>query len=746
MRVGRRGVAVVAACFGLFSGWVRAETASAPVIRTFSPSTASVEGGEEVTVAGSGFTPDVVVALGDAVATDVTVVDESQLRFRVPRQQAPGRRTLTIRTSAGMDQWPFRIVPKPLADLAPCEITTVAGGVDYVGDGFLGLSETILSPRRVAVDAARNTYVADPVNHRVRRIDGRTRAITTVAGCGRPGFDGDGALAVAAALDAPSGVAVDTAGNVFVADSAKHRVRRVDAATGRITTVAGTGEATFAGDGGPATAAALRSPGDLAIDAAGNLLVADAGNQRVRRIDAATGIITTVAGGGECDLYPGGQLGDGGPATDACVSPEGICLDAAGNLFVADPFAFRIRKVDAATGVVTSVAGDGDWDSTPEEGPATETSLYLPEDVVADDDGTLYLVDGQEAGGDVGAFGSVRKVDTSGYMSLVDVYTVGFATGLALDDVSNLYVADPDDGIVRVLSSSSGLLATLAGSGKTEPTPTNVGVRATEATFGFIADLAVDSDGDLYILEGGYFLSSYVLKVPAATGVGVVVAGTGTVSANSLALDRAGNVYTGEGDFFAPSLVRRVSAKNGQTKVLAGGGDREPKPGIAGHRVRLGSSTNVAADRGRVYVTSFSSPMLVLDAKTGRVLRVLSSSGFGPMAVSADGTVYLAAGTLLRLQEGEIVPVPIEGAYASDVAVARDGVLYTIAGNRVLRVDPRAGTVTTIAGGDAAGYSGDAGPAAAATFDWPIAIAVDGVGNVYVATLRGVVRAIRAGC
>ena len=196
------------------------------------------------------------------------------------------------------------------------------------------------------MDRAGNLYIADRNNVRVRRVDAASSVITTVAGTGESGSSGDGGPATEAVIATPAGVVVDEAGNLFIADWENHRVRRVDAATDVITTVAGTGASGFEfggfdGDGGPATAAQLYAPTDVALDGAGNLFIADTHNHRVRRVDAATGIITTVAGTGEA-----GFGGDGGPATDARVArPGGVAVDGAGNLFIAMSFR-RIRRVE----------------------------------------------------------------------------------------------------------------------------------------------------------------------------------------------------------------------------------------------------------------------------------------------------------------------------------------------------------------------------------------------------------------
>jgi DNA-binding beta-propeller fold protein YncE len=219
----------------------------------------------------------------------------------------------------------------------------------------------------VAVDAAGRVFIADALNNRIRRVD-VDGTITTVAGTGEPGFAGDGGPATGAALSLPSGVAVDAAGRVFIADALNNRIRRVDV-DGTITTVAGTGEAGFAGDGGPAASAAFFTPRDVAVDAAGRVFIADTDSHRVRRIDV-DGTITTVAGTGAP-----GFSGDGGPATSAALfSPRAIAIDPSGRVVFADSNNDLVRRVDD-DGLITSVAGP-----VHPEGPGAveRAKLYAP--------------------------------------------------------------------------------------------------------------------------------------------------------------------------------------------------------------------------------------------------------------------------------------------------------------------------------------------------------------------------------
>jgi sugar lactone lactonase YvrE len=263
-------------------------------------------------------------------------------------------------------------------------ITTVAGNGagGYSGDGGPATNASLLGNSGVAVDSSGNIYIADGSNNRVRKVD-TNGIITTVAGNGTGGDSGDGTAATNAELWGASGVCLDSAGNLYIADYRNNSVREVT--NGIIKTVAGLGGAGFSGDGYPARMASLKWPFAVALDRTGNLYIADSGNGRVRKVNAS-GIITTVAGNGTC-TYPG----DGGAATNAGLcGAQSVVMDGNGNMFIADFEGSCIREV-STNGVITTVAGNGTPTYSGDGGAATNAGISQPSGVALDAAGNLFI-------------------------------------------------------------------------------------------------------------------------------------------------------------------------------------------------------------------------------------------------------------------------------------------------------------------------------------------------------------------
>jgi hypothetical protein len=280
-------------------------------------------------------------------------------------------------------------------------ISTVAGDATqscgYSGDGGPANAAQLNSPSGVAADKAGNLYIADTDNNLIRKVS-VNGIISSVAGNGVPdpgllgygnsGYSGDGGPATAATMNRPTGVAVDGAGNLYIADNSNNVIRKVTHATGKISTVAGNGVSGFSGDGGRATSASLSNPNSVAVSSSGNLYIADTGNSRVRKVSA--GRISTVAGNGN-SVWLGG--GNGRPARSAVLpSPVGVAVDSAGNLYISDSDTARVLKVSPA-GTISTVAGNGNGGYSGNGGLATRAQLDGPEDVTLDSAGNLYIAD-----------------------------------------------------------------------------------------------------------------------------------------------------------------------------------------------------------------------------------------------------------------------------------------------------------------------------------------------------------------
>jgi sugar lactone lactonase YvrE len=333
-------------------------------------------------------------------------------------------------------------------------IITVAGSTEAVGDGGAATEAPLSYSYGVAVDSAGSLYIADANNHRIRKVTA-PGVITTVAGTGAAGFSGDGGTATAARLFFPAGVAVDSAGNLYIADTSNSRIRKVTAA-GVISTLAGTGSYGSSGDGGAATAAQISYPRGVAVDGAGNLYIADVNGHRIRKVTPA-GVISTLAGTGSA-----GYSGDGGAATAAQLNyPGGVAVDSAGNLYIADSYNFRVRKVTPA-GVISTVAGNGTCCYSGDGAAATAARLAYPFGVAVDSAGSLYIADQSNS--------RIRKVTSAGVIStLAGTGSAGYSGdggaataaqlyypyGVAADSAGNVYIADSSNHRIRKIGAVS---------------------------------------------------------------------------------------------------------------------------------------------------------------------------------------------------------------------------------------------------------------------------------------------------
>jgi sugar lactone lactonase YvrE len=341
---------------------------------------------------------------------------------------------------------------------APGDIDTVAGygTAGHSGDNGLATAADLNSPHNVAIDAAGDIYIADMGNNRIREVTASTGIITTVAGNGTAGYSGDGGAATSAELYYPTGVALDAAGNIYIADIGNNLIRKVTVSTGDISTVAGNHTEGYSGDGGPATKAEMNSPYDVAVDTSGNIYISDSNNYRIREVTASTGIITTVAGTGV-----GGYSGDGGPATNAKITePMGLVLDASGSIYFADWGNVRIRKVAVSSGDISTVAGNGSEGYSGDGGPATAAQLYYPYGVAVDAAGNIYIADDandriRRVTVSTGDIDTVAGNGTAGYFGDGGAATsaaLKYPYGVAVDTANNIYIADEGNNRIRAVA------------------------------------------------------------------------------------------------------------------------------------------------------------------------------------------------------------------------------------------------------------------------------------------------------
>jgi sugar lactone lactonase YvrE len=392
-------------------------------------------------------------------------------------------------------------------------ISTVAGnGVfGFSGDNGVATNASLASPYGVAVDSSGDLFIADYSNNRVREVSASAKSIATVAG---GGGGGDGGPASSALLLKPNAVATDSSGNLFIADFDGNRIRRVDASTKVITTVAGNGVSYWSGDGGPATSAGLNSPHGVAVDRAGNIFIADKASNHIRRVDASSHIITTVAGGGK----PASGVGDGGPATSASLNaPDRVAVDDSGNIFISDYGNNRVRRVDLS-GTITTVAGNGTPYEGGDGGPATNAGLYSPMGMALDNSGNLFIAEPMNvrrvdaatgiittvAGGGSG-LGDGRSA-TNVYLNTLDV---------TVDSSANLLIADVANQRIRRVDAVTGIISTVAGNG--QATFAGDGGPAPLASLNTPAGVALDASGDLFIADLGNSRVRETTLSPAVT-------------------------------------------------------------------------------------------------------------------------------------------------------------------------------------------------------------------------------------
>jgi uncharacterized protein (TIGR03437 family) len=537
-------------------------------------------------------------------------------------------------------------------------LTRVAGNgtPGYSGDNGPGSSAQLNAPNAVALDSLGNIYIADSGNNVIRKLsDG---VITTIAGNGTFGFSGDNGPATAAQLNTPNGLAIDGLGNLYVANTSNSRIRKVS--QGTITTIAGNGTRGFSGDSGPAASAELYYPSAVAVDAAGNLYICDSGNGRIREV--SNGTITTIAGGGKAGI------GVSGPALNAQFAPTGLASDPAGNLYISDVLAQLVSKISG--GMISTIAGTGAYGFSGDGGPATSAQLNSPLSVAADSSGNVFIADTYNYRIRKVTNGTINTVAGGGTQSLGDggppiQSQLNSPQGLAADAQGNLYIADSFNNRIRKVA--NGVITTVAGNG-----------------------VRVPGSGGTFSGDGGPATSA---QLSGPQGV---------------AVDTAGNIYIAD---TSNSRVRKVSG--GIITTVAGGGKTLGDNGPATSAL-VNYPSGVAVDAaGNLYIA---------DTNNSRIRKVTFSTG----------VITTVAGTGTIGYSGDNGPAASAQLYApSAVAVDSAGNLFIAdAGNQRVRKVTN-GVITTVAG-SIQGLSGDNGPGALAELNSPEGIAVSSNG-VYIA-------------
>ena len=596
-------------------------------------------------------------------------------------------------------------------------ITTVAGtGVSgFAGDGGPATSARLQLPSHAVVDKDGNLYIADYSNFRVRKVTAATGIISTFAGNGVEGFSGDGGQATAAQLGVVESVGFGKDGNLYIADTGNNRIRKVDVTTGVISTVAGNGLTGFSGDGGNATAAAIGGPVDLAFDSAGDLYIVSFGANRIRKVTLSSGVIFTVAGNGT-----GTFNGDGQTALNTAFNgPFGIAIDSANNLFITDRGNFRVRKVNASDQIVSTLAG-GASGFSPDGFGAIGARLGSPTGLAFDPAGRLFFCD--TANARVRTILNALTTDTVAPTVQITAPT-NMPTFTATDNPLGLSGSAADNGAIVLVRWSNDR----GGSGQAAGT-TSWAIPSISLQRGVnnLTVTAWDSNGNANSAQLAVTYSpAQVMVTIAGTGVLDNTGDGGPGSAatfnqpRGVAVDSKGNIIVADTQ---NRRVRRVSPA-GQISAFAG-------TGLIGSGGDGGQAVDGTVNFPNVVITDKSDNVYISDQLANRIRKVTPDGKISTIAGNGEGFGVFGG------YSGDGVPAT-QALLNQQVGIAVDngGNLFIAdrLNNRIRRVDAATNIITTVAGTGFTGSAGDGGAATQAELNAPTGVAVDAAGNVYIA-------------
>ncbi len=608
------------------------------------------------------------------------------------------------------------------------QIIGTFAGSDFIGDGKQATQAVLKQTLGVSVDKQGNVYFAEQGHSLIRRVDAITGIITSYAGNGNAGNSGDGGLATNALLYYPRAIRFDTAGNGYILDGVQ-TIRKISKLTGLITTIVGNGIVSDSNIAEvPALKASFSSPLNFTLDRQGNIFIVDRGTNTLRKVSASTGIISVIAGNGTA-----GYAGDGGLAANALLNrPTCVEVDDSSNIYIADNNNFRIRKISAKTGIITTIAGDG--------------------------------TQGQIAS------------DTT----LATFAKIGNINALHIDKLGNIYF-DMSGGFIKKIEKSSGLVFVIIGMGNT--TFTGDGGLAINATINNPRSITTDSAGNLYFSDYG----NRIRKVDASTTIINTIAGFGDFggdngSANvallnypqGLGIDKDANVYIADK---SNNRVRKVNASDGIITTIIGNGGTDfnlvgNPSSVPVSTVQIQNPTNALVDSltGNLFIQSYDI-IYKFTKSTGMVNWFAGGRGgstaenvaattvniypFSDLAIDKSGNIYTVEGgpvsTIRKITAstgkintivnsartagfsgdgGAAISAKISNPYCAAFDNVGNMYIGDLGNNRIRKVNAATGIITTIAGTGVAGFSGDNGLAIQAQIGYPVGIAVDNLSNV----------------